>query len=145
MFDNLERVPYQSEEECLKYLERLRWGGIITSPFSKTSRVYNCSKGRYKCYDSGKYFNVKTNTLFHNTKIPLGIWFVAIQIFEKEAITSVDLAKRLGITQKSSWTMLRKMKKHFNSEIRQSSIGQKQVVNNAQHKFNLVEWLNRIQ
>lgn len=55
---------FPNEESCIKYLEMLRWNGKVVSPFDPTSKVYKCSNGKYKCRNSGKYFDVKTGTVF---------------------------------------------------------------------------------
>jgi transposase-like protein len=62
----------------IEYLEQMRWGGIVESPFDSESKVYKCSKNRYKCKNTGKYFNVKTGSMFENSKISLQKWFLAI-------------------------------------------------------------------
>jgi len=41
----------------------------VVSPFDAESRVYKCANNRYRCKNTGKYFNVKTATLFDNTKV----------------------------------------------------------------------------
>lgn len=58
----------------------MRWHGYVTSPFIEGSKVYKCKNNRYRCKESGKYFNVKTGTLFDNTKIPLRKWFMLQRI-----------------------------------------------------------------
>lgn len=109
---------FKTEQDCIDYLEHMRWGGKITSPFKEDSIVYKCKNNRYKCKSTGKYFNVKTNTLFDSSNIPLRKWFLAIWLVtsHKKGISSVQLSKDLGITQKSSWTMLQKIRKCFGSE-----------------------------
>jgi hypothetical protein len=69
LFD-LQKI-FTNEQKCLKYLEKCRWEGIITSPFDSTSRVYKYANGRYRCKETGKYFNAKTGTIFENSKLPL--------------------------------------------------------------------------
>ena len=68
---------FSSEEKCIEYLEKIRWNNNIVSPYDSKSKVYKCHSG-YCCKNTGKRFNVKTNTIFENTKIPLRKWFVAI-------------------------------------------------------------------
>ena len=102
---------YDTEERCEQFLERLRWRGIVTSPFSPTGKVYECSHGRYKCKDSGKYFNVRTGTIFHNTKIPLTKWFAAIELIISKEMTAESLAVSIGVSQKSAWLVLRRLKR----------------------------------
>lgn len=50
---------FPNEEACIKHLEELRWDGIVSSPFDSTSKVYSCSRNRYRCKNTSKYFNVK--------------------------------------------------------------------------------------
>jgi transposase-like protein len=96
-------------------LERLRWNGIPVSPFIPESKVYKCAGNKYKCKESGKYFNVRTNTIFDNTKIPLQKWFLALYVFSshKKGISSHQLAKDITVTQKSAWFLLHRLRYAF--------------------------------
>jgi len=106
---------FSDEESCIKHLEALRWGGLVISPFDPSSKVYRCKGNKYRCRNTGKYFNVKTGTMFDNTKLPLQKWFVAIWYVtsHKKGISSVQLAKDLDITQKTSWFLLQRIRKCF--------------------------------
>jgi hypothetical protein len=119
-FTNKEALvnAFDTEQKCIDHLENLRWNGILISPFDPSSTVYCCSKNTYKCRNSGKYFNVKTGTLFHNTKVDLQKWFVAIWIVSKQnkKINSVALGHELGITQKSAWYMIKRIKQYIQSD-----------------------------
>lgn len=108
---------FPNEESCILHLEKLRWNGNIVSPFDPKSKIYLCKKYRYKCKNTGKYFNVKTNTLFDNTRIPLQKWFLTIWIvtIKKKEISSLQLGKDLKITQKTAWLILNKIKKCYTS------------------------------
>jgi len=116
-FENKEALveAFSTEQKCIDQLETLRWNGVVISPFDSDSKVYYCSKNTYKCRNSGKYFNVKTGTLFHNTKIDLQKWFVAIWIVstQNKKINSVALGHELGITQKSAWYMIKRIKQYM--------------------------------
>ena len=104
---------FPDEQSCINYLEEMRWNGYIISPFDKTSKVYKCNDNKYRCKNTGKYFNVKTNTLFDSTKIPLQKWFLAIWLItsHKKGMSSLQLAKDLKITQKTAWHMLHRIRK----------------------------------
>lgn len=106
---------FSSEQQCIDYLESFRWNGKVISPFDSKSKVYQCNKNIYKCRNSGKYFNVKTNTIFHNTKIPLLKWFLAIWILtsKNRQINSVSLSKEIGVTQKTAWYMIKRIKSYL--------------------------------
>ncbi|WP_204344331.1 IS1595 family transposase [Psychroserpens algicola] len=106
---------FPNEQACIEHLEVLRWSNGVVSPFEPTSKVYNCKGNRYKCKESGKYFNVKTDTIFDNTKMPLQKWFIAIWLVtsHKKGISSLQLGRDLGITQKSAWFMLQRIRNCF--------------------------------
>lgn len=119
---------FPNEESCVKYLEKLRWGDKVVSPFDASSKVYKCSNGKYKCRNSGKYFDVKTGTVFASTKIPLRSWIFAIFLFmsHKRGISSCQLARDLGVTQKTAWNMLHKIRFFMESQ------NKKQVAGNVE-------------
>lgn len=113
LFDIQQAFP--DEQACINHLEELRWAGLVTSPFDPTSKVYKCSKNRYRCKNTGKYFNVKTGTLFDNTKVKLPKWFIAIWLVtnHKKDISSAQLGRDIGVTQKTAWFMLQRIRKCF--------------------------------
>ncbi len=106
---------FPTEQDCINHLELLRWNGNLVSPFDSTSKVYKCKGNKYKCKNTGKYFNVKTNTIFDNTKMELQKWFLAIWLvtLHKKGISSLQLGRDLGITQKSAWFMLQRIRNCF--------------------------------
>jgi hypothetical protein len=106
---------FPDEQSCIDHLEELRWNGNVVSPFDPSSKVYDCKGNRYKCKNTGKYFNVKTNTIFDNTKMPLQKWFLAIWLVtsHKKGISSLQLGRDLNITQKSAWFMLQRIRQCF--------------------------------
>ncbi|WP_125718751.1 hypothetical protein [Flavobacterium ustbae] len=103
---------FPDEQSCIVHLENLRWNGVITSPFDPDSKVYKCKNNKYRCKKTGKYFNVKTETIFDNSKISLQKWFLAIWIlsYENNEISSMQLARDLDVTQKSAWHIRKRIK-----------------------------------
>lgn len=120
---------FPTEESCIRYFERLRWGNNIVSPFDPESKVYRCANGKYKCRNTGKYFDVKTRTVFASTKLPLRLWVYAIFIFmsHKRGISSCQLARDLGVTQKTAWNMLHKIRAFMKSQNNQSVSGNVEI------------------
>lgn len=106
---------FPDEQTCINHLTELRWNGNVVSPFDSSSKVYVCKGNKYKCKNTGKYFNVKTNTIFDNTKMELQKWFLAIWIVtsHKKGISSLQLGRDLNITQKSAWFMLQRIRNCF--------------------------------
>lgn len=103
------------EETCIKYLEWIVWKGEVISPYDSTSKVYKCKDNNYKCRNTGKYFNARTYTMFYRSSVPLQKWFIAIWLFmsHKKSISSVQLSKDIGVTQKTAWAMLHRIRKCF--------------------------------
>ena len=102
---------FPTEQACIEHLETLRWAGSPVSPFDPASTVYKCKGNRYKCKNTGKYFNVKVGTIFEDTKIPLQKWFLALYVFSshKKGVSSHQLAKDIDVTQKTAWFMLHRL------------------------------------
>ena len=113
IFDLLKAFP--TEQSCIDHLEKLQWNGNPVSPFAPESKIYKCAGNKYKCKNTGKYFNVRTGTIFDNTKIPLQKWFLALYVFssDKKGISSHQLAKDISVTQKSAWFLLHRLRYAF--------------------------------
>jgi hypothetical protein len=106
---------FPDEQTCIEHLENLRWNGNVVSPFDETSIVYKCKGNKYRCKNTNKYFNVKTGTIFDNTKIPLIKWFMALYVFSshKKGISSHQLARDINVTQKTAWFLLHRLRYAF--------------------------------
>ncbi len=108
------KKAFPDEENCIKYLELFRWNNKVVSPFSKTSKVYQCSNGKYRCKDTHKYFTVKTATVFDGTKVSLQNWMIAIIVYlnyEKDFGASLQYLKRhLTINPRTVWLLLNKIR-----------------------------------
>jgi transposase-like protein len=97
------------EETCREYLVKVLWNGkprCHQCGNNKKNYKYN-TRPVYKCSNCGTQFRVTTGTIFESSKIPLSDWFLAIKLIacSKKSISSHQLAKELGITQKSAWYM----------------------------------------
>lgn len=122
-FDNLIQLTqyFSDEAKCVKHLEQLRWGGTIACVHCGSTKVYKC-KGlkAYKCGEKEclKRFSVITGTFFENTKIPLSKWFIAMYLCfsHKKGVSSHQLGRDLGISQKSAWFVLHRVRSLVNTK-----------------------------
>jgi IS1 family transposase len=123
IIDLLKAFP--NEQTCIDHLEILRWNGNIVSPFDENSIVYKCKSNKYRCKATKKYFNVRTNTIFDNTKIPLQKWFMALYIFSshKKGISSHQLARDISVTQKTAWFLLHRLRYAFEHPAFKEALG----------------------
>lgn len=106
---------FPDEESCIRHLEAIYWNGKPVSPFDKTSKVYKLKNGNYRCKNTGKNFTVRTGTMFEKTKVSLRNWFSAIWYITngKAGISSYQLASHIGVTQKTAWYMLQKIRRQM--------------------------------
>jgi len=117
LFDLAERFP--TEDSCIEYLEKLFWGDELPqSPFDNTSKVYKCKNHKYKCKNTGKYFNVRTGTMYDSSNIKLRKWFMAVWLVttHKKGIASLQLAKDINVTQATAWFMLQRIRAAYGIE-----------------------------
>lgn len=99
---------YKDEETCKKYFEQIRFVNGDYCPHCNHSKINRFADGkRYRCASCKKDFTIKTGTVFGESKIPLQKWFVAIYLLttNKKGISSINLAKQIGVTQKTAWFM----------------------------------------
>lgn len=103
----------ESEKHCIEYFKSIRWkDGIIKCPFCDYNSVYEFSDGeRFKCKECKKIFSIKVGSVFENSRLSLLVWFRAIALLVKNPnISSVKLAENIGITQKSAWKMMGRLR-----------------------------------
>lgn len=106
----------KDEKTCRAFYERVRWEGEVCCPHCGSVKVYtlkaNEKNNNYKCADCLKKFNCLTGTIFHGTQLPLIIWFKAMYLVAtlSKGISSPDLANALGITVKTSWYLLHRIR-----------------------------------
>ena len=117
MFNNLREliVSMPDENTCKAYLAKQRWNGNTVCPYCGHLKCYTIEGGRrYKCADKNcfKRFTVTVGTIFEASNIPLNKWFPAIYLAtaHKKGISSYQLAKDIGVTQKTAWFMLHRIR-----------------------------------
>lgn len=108
-----------NDKACREHLEKLRWNGEPICPHCGSQRENHYrikkrgeDKGYYKCKDCRLPFSVTIGTIFEKSTIPLDKWFLAIFKFttNKKGISSYELMRELGVTQKTAWFMLSRIR-----------------------------------
>ncbi len=108
-------AKFSDEGVCRQYLVDQRWNGKPVCPYCGCDKSYVIEGGkRFKCGNRECYkkYSVTVGTIFHASNIPLTTWFPAMYIItaHKKGISSVQLAKDLGVTQKTAWFMLHRIR-----------------------------------
>jgi transposase-like protein len=107
----LKRFP--DEQSYIDYLTEVRWHEKQFCPYCGSTRIYHFKNKRiHKCGDCRQKFSIKVGTIFENSHITLQKWFMAIYLIttHKKGISSVQLGKYIGVTQKTAWFMKHRLK-----------------------------------
>lgn len=114
-FKNLTQLLdyFKDNDRCKSYLEKQRWGTHVACPHCGSLKVYRTNRG-FKCGEQLCYkkFSVTVGTIFENSKIALRTWFAAMYLISshKKGISSLQLHRDLGITQKTAWFILHRIR-----------------------------------
>ncbi len=106
---------FDTEDKAVAWLEQERWDDKPVCSHCGTTHNISEAKSKkhtYWCKSCRKHFTVKTNTIMHGSKIEARIWLVAIYLFmtARKGISSLQLSKELGITQKTAWFMAQRIR-----------------------------------
>ncbi|AWH90031.1 IS1595 family transposase [Limnobaculum parvum] len=106
---------FPTEEAARLYFEHQRWGDNKTCPYCGSHFIYECNNHKpmpYRCKDCRKHFSVRTKSVLAESRLPLRKWLLAIYLLgtSRKGISSVHLAKQLGITQKSAWYLTHRLR-----------------------------------
>jgi transposase-like protein len=97
---------FPSMDECIFYLEKIRWEGKPICPYCNSTRSTPVpQERRYHCHRCNTSFSVTTRTIFHRTHLPLQKWFFAISylLCEQKPISARKLSKVLKINKNTAW------------------------------------------
>ena len=107
----LDMLP--DEQSAIEFVESVRWSNGVVCPRCKSPRTKKISnQKRYNCNGCRRQFSVRTGTVFERSRIPLRKWLYALYMVQtaRKGISSVQLSIELGITQKSGWFMLHRIR-----------------------------------
>ena len=104
---------FPDAESGRKYFEARLWPKGAQCPTCKASeRVTSRKGGYYRCNACKQDFTVRTGTIFERSHVPLHKWIYAMYLMTTacKGISSLQLSKQIGITQKSSWFVLQRLR-----------------------------------
>lgn len=100
-------------ENCINFLSQLRWPDGVTCPICEGREVsYLSTRRLWKCKSCKKQFSIKVGTVMEDSPIGLDKWLCAIWMIvnAKNGISSYEIHRGLGITQKSAWFLLHRIR-----------------------------------
>lgn len=111
----MEAVQYFADEAvCLEQMKRIKWpDGKVACPKCAGEKIWTiATRNLFKCAACKKQFSCKVDTIFEQSQLGLSKWFVAIWLIAnaKNGISSLELHRALGVTQKTAWFMLHRIR-----------------------------------
>jgi transposase-like protein len=110
----IEAVRYFADQDvCTEFVAELRWpNGPVCPRCASTEYSYLTTRRLWKCKGCKKQYSVKLGTIFEDSPIPLDKWLCAIWLLanSKNGVSSYELGRAIGITQKSAWFVLQRIR-----------------------------------
>jgi transposase-like protein len=109
-------AAFPTEQSAIDHLTAIRWAKGKFCPLCGNADEKKIGTltgtNTHKCYACRKRFSIKVGTIFQDTKLPLRTWYAAIWMITNhpKGIASTTLANDLGITQKSAWFVLHRLR-----------------------------------
>lgn len=110
---------FPDAETARKHLESRLWpSGAVCPKCKLTGKITVRKGGYYRCNPCSLDFTVRTGTIFERSHVPLHKWLYAMYLLvtARKGISSMQLAKEIGITQKSAWFVLQRLREACGSD-----------------------------
>jgi transposase-like protein len=111
---------FPDEHSARMYLESHRWPNGVACPVCENrNRITIRKDGFYRCNECQEDFTVRTGTIFERSHVPLQKWLYAMYLLvtSRKGISSLQLSKEIGITQKSAWFVLHRIREACGKEL----------------------------
>lgn len=111
---------FPDQESARKYLESRVWANGVKCPCCGLGdRITTRKGGYYRCNQCKEDFTVRTGTIFERSHVPLHKWLYAMYLLvtARKGISSLQLSKQIGITQKSAWFVLQRLREACSGEL----------------------------
>lgn len=108
---------FQTQEQAVEYLEKIRWNGRPTCPYCRSDAVGRHASGdragmRWQCRRCTRAFSATVGTIFHGTHVPLRNWFLclALMMNAKKSASAYQIARDLGMRRPTVWSMMHRIR-----------------------------------
>ena len=97
---------YSTDDRCRELLERLRWPEGVMCPRCKDTRISRLKEyARYECAACEYQFTATSGTIFHDSHLPLPIWFIAVLLLceAKKGMSALQLKRTIWGQHRGSY------------------------------------------
>lgn len=104
---------FPDEKAAEAFFAEKRWGRNITCPYCKNENIYKMAGSQpYKCGVCHTKFTAKTGTIMEGSHMSIRMWLFAMYLMgsSRKGISSLELSKQLGTTQKTAWYMAHRIR-----------------------------------
>jgi transposase-like protein len=104
---------FSTDEQCRNMLKRLRWPAGVECIRCKSKRVFEVpTQRKFECVECRYQFSVLTQTVFHDTHLPLEIWFMAVLLLveARKGISANQVKRTLGVGYKTAWYLCHRIR-----------------------------------
>jgi len=115
---------FPNEEAARQYIETYRWpNGTVCPHCEEAKRITIRKGGYYRCLACMETFTVRTKTIFERSHVPLHKWIHAMYqlLTSRKGVSSMQLAKEIGVQQRTAWFMLHRIREACGKEIKMLS------------------------
>ena len=105
---------FPTHDDCIKYLEEVRWKNKPKCPYCQsTNQTPLKQEKRYHCNNCNTSYSVTVGTIFHKTRLDLQKWFLAITLIlnARKGISARQLARDLEVNKNTAWYMAMRIRK----------------------------------
>ena len=107
-------IFFSDPERCFEYAKQLRWpDGEVSCPRCESrNHSFIATRKIWFCKDCKKQFSIKVGTIFEDSPITLDKWLCALWMLTncKNGVSSYEIHRTIGVTQKSAWFMLHRLR-----------------------------------
>lgn len=111
---------FPNAEAARKYFEDRRWAkGVVCPHCNESSNITTRKGGFYRCNSCKEDFTVRTGTIFERSHVPLHKWIHAMYqlMTARKGVSSIQLGKEIGVTQKTAWFMLQRIREACGNDL----------------------------
>jgi len=104
---------FSTDDKCREYLKRLRWPSGVTCPRCQHTAISTLKQqGKFECAKCWYQFSVLAGTIFHDSKLSLEKWFLAVLLLveSKKGMSANQLKRTIGVSYKTAWYLCHRIR-----------------------------------